>query len=56
MSTRVLLAGILVPFSVVVELLVSVVNAPLEAVVAPIAVLSIVLVKIVLPDNEDGMS
>ena len=50
-STSVLLAGIVVPFNVVVELLVSVVNAPLEAVVEPIAELSIVL-----PDNAEGMS
>ena len=37
-STSVLLAGIVVPFSVVVELLVSVVNAPVAAVVAPTVV------------------
>ena len=35
-STSVLLAGMVVPFSVVVELLVSVVNAPVSGVVPPI--------------------
>jgi hypothetical protein len=39
-STSVLLAGIVVPFSVVVELLVSVVNAPAAGVVPPIEPLS----------------
>ena len=37
-STNVLLAGIVVPFKTVVELLDSVVNAPVEAVEAPIVV------------------
>ena len=46
-STSVLLAGIVVPFNVVVELLVNVVNAPVEGVEAPTEPLNapLVLVK-----------